>query len=224
VDVLLILLAGLLFGGAANAGVADLVRRGDASLSAQDRSSVEAMAGQLAFYGVAISVTLLVLAGRRGLNVRELGWRRPTLRWLLAAVPLTLFGLAIAGVLAGVAESLLPHVPNEQCIKVQQQYGHSVLLALPVVCIAAPIVEETIFRGVLYRWLRGVLPLGTAMVVSAAVFALAHAVVLLFLPLLGLGILLAWIYERAQSLWPGVLVHGLFNLAGIIDILTATKC
>jgi membrane protease YdiL (CAAX protease family) len=224
VDVVLILLIAFLFGGAANAGVASVVHHADASLGAQDRVSVEALGGQLAFYGVALSVTLLVLAGRRGLDVGALGWRRPSLSWLLAAVPLTLLGLAVAGLLAGFAQTLLPHTPNEQCIKVQQQYGHSVLLALPVVCLAAPVVEETVFRGVVYRWLRGAMPLGAAMLASAAVFALAHAITLLFLPLLGLGVLLAWVYERSGSLWPGVLVHALFNLAGIIDILTATRC
>jgi len=223
-DVLVILFGSLFLGALADGGVSVVVRRVDTSLSTQDRSSVEALAGQLAFYGVAISVTLLVIAGRRGLDVRELGWRRPSLRWMLAAVPLTLLGLVIAGALTSVAQSLLPHAPNQQCIEVQQQYGHSVLLALPVVCLAAPIVEETIFRGVLYRWLRGVMPLGTAMLVSAAIFALAHAITLLFLPLLGLGMLLAWVYEHSNSLWPGVLVHALFNLAGIIAILTATKC
>ena len=224
VDVGLILMVSLLLGGAANSGIARLVRGADASLSAQDRTSVEAMAGQIAFYAVALAATLLVLAGRRNIQVRELGWRMPSLRWLLAAVPLTLMALAVAGALAGVAQQLLPHAQNQQCIAVRDQYGHSILLALPVVCLAAPIVEETVFRAVLYRWLRGVLPVGVAMVLSGAVFAAAHAVTLLFLPLLGLGILLAWIYERSGSIWPGVTVHALFNLVGIIDILTAKAC
>jgi membrane protease YdiL (CAAX protease family) len=224
VDIVVIVVVGFLFGGVGSLGVSQLVHLSDASLSTQDRAAVEAMAGQITFYAVAISVTLLVLAGRRGIDVGELGWRRASLRWLLGAVPLTLAGLAIAGVLAGIAQSALPQAVNQQCITVRQQYGHAILLALPVVCVAAPIVEETLFRGVLYRWLRGVMPLGTAMIISSAAFALAHAVTLLFLPLFGFGLLLAWIYERSRSIWPGVLVHALFNLAGIIDILTAARC
>lgn len=224
VDILVILAGALLVGSLANAAVSAAVHTVDGSLSSQDRTSVEAMAGQLAFYGVAISITLLVLAGGRSVRVSELGWRRPSVNWLLASVPLAVAGLAIAGILVGISGSLLRTSDNQQCQVVQQQYGHSLLLALPVVCIAAPIVEETVFRGVIYRWLRGVLPLGYAMALSAAVFAVAHAISVLFLPLMGLGILLAWIYERSRSLWPGVLVHALFNLVGIIDILTATRC
>ncbi len=223
-DVLLILLVAFFFGAVVNAVVVQAVHGADGMLSAQDRKSVEALAGQLAFYGVGISVTLLVLAGHRGAEVRDLGWRRTSWRWVLASIPLALLGLAIAGILGGVAEQVLHTSQNQQCVTVQQQYGHSILLALPVVCVAAPIVEETVFRGVLYRWLRSVVSVRSAMVISAAVFALAHAITLLFLPLFGLGILLAWIYERSGSLWPAVLVHALFNLAGIIDILTATHC
>jgi membrane protease YdiL (CAAX protease family) len=222
-DVVLILLAAVLFGRAVGAGVAALVHRTDAALSAQDRTSVEAMFGQLAFYGVAISVSLLVLASRN-IDIRELGWRRPSWSWVLAAIPLTIVALAIAGILTGIAQSMLPTARNSQCTAVQDLYGHSILLALPVVCVAAPIVEETVFRGIVYRWLRSVLPIAPAMAVSAAIFAAAHAVTLLFLPLLGLGILLAWIYERSGSIWPGVLVHGLFNLVGIVDILTGPRC
>lgn len=225
VDVTLVLVVGLVVaGGLANAAISQAVHHADTGLSPQDRTSLEAMAGQLAFYAVAISATLFFLATRRGIDVAELGWRHTTLRWVLAAVPLAVLGLAIAGVLGGIAQSLLPSAQNQQCITVQKQYGHSLLLALPVVCIAAPVVEETIFRGVLYRWLRGVLPIGLAMLASGAVFAAAHAVTLLFLPLLGFGVLLAWVYERSGSLWPGVLVHALFNLAGIIAILSAGKC
>jgi membrane protease YdiL (CAAX protease family) len=224
VDVLLVLAISFVFGSLVNGALARLVHQLDAGLSGQDRSAVESMAGQLAFYAVAISATLLVLAARRNIEVRAIGWRAPSRRWLAAAIPLTLLGLALAGALAGIAQQMLPHAQNSQCISVRNQYGHSVLLALPVVCLAAPVVEETVFRGVLYGWLRGVLPLGMAMLVSGAVFALAHAVTLLFLPLLGLGVLLAWIYERSQSIWPGVVVHALFNLVGIIDILTAGSC
>jgi membrane protease YdiL (CAAX protease family) len=211
-------------GGLAYSGIARAVHAADTSLDPASRTSVEAMAAQLTFYAVTLSITLIVLVTRHNIDVRELGWRRPSWRWLLAAFPLALLGLGIAGALGGLAQSLMPHTQNQQCVTVRQQYGGALLLAIPVVCIAAPIVEETLFRGVLYRWLRGVLPVGSAMAVSAGVFALFHGDRLLFLPLAGLGVLLAWIYERSRSIWPGVAVHALFNLAGIITILTAATC
>jgi uncharacterized protein len=222
--VLAVLAGSFLVGGLAYAAVARLVHTADSGLDSQSRTTAEAMAGQLVFYAVSLSIALIVLVSRHDIHVGELGWRRVSWRWLLAAVPLALAGLLIAGALGGLSQSLLPHTQNTQCISVQREYGHAVLLALPVVCVAAPIVEETLFRGILYRWLRGVLPLTPAMVISGGVFALFHFNTLLFLPLAGLGVLLSWIYERSSSIWPGALVHGLFNLVGIIDILTAARC
>lgn len=224
VDVCIVLAGSALLGLVFDAAVASAIHSADAGLDAQTRTTVEAMGGQLVFYGVALSVTLLTLVLRHDVDVRELGWRRVSWRWMLAAIPLAVLGLLIAGALGGLAQSLMPHTRNAQCATVQQQYGHAVLLALPVVCVAAPIVEETVFRGVLYRWLRGVLPAGSAMVISGGVFALFHFNTLLFLPLAGLGVLLSWIYERTGSIWPGAAVHALFNLAGVIDILTAARC
>ena len=223
-DVLLVLAGSFLLGGFFYAGVARAVHAADGGLDSSLRTTTEALVGQLVFYAVTLSVTLIVLVVRHNIDVGELGWRRVSWRWVLAAVPLTVAGLFIAGALGGVAQTLLPHTQNTQCITVQREYGHAFLLALPVVCVAAPIVEETVFRGVLYRWLRGVLPIGPAMVVSGGIFALFHLNPLLFLPLAGLGVLLAWIYERSRSIWPGVLVHALFNLVGLIDIVTAARC
>jgi hypothetical protein len=31
-------------------------------------------------------------------------------------------------------------------------------------------------------------------------------------------------YERSRSIWPGVLVHALFNLSGLLVILGAPGC
>jgi membrane protease YdiL (CAAX protease family) len=224
VDVLVVLVLSFLIGGVAYAGIARAVHAADTSLAAQDRTALEAMAGQLVFYAVTISITLLILVGRRDIDVGDLGWRRTSWRWVLAAVPLTIAGLLLAGALGALVQGLFPHAQNIQCQTVQKEFGHAIWYAVPVVCVAAPIVEETVFRGVLYRWLRSNLSMTPAMLLSGAVFALFHFIPILFLPLAGLGALLAWIYERSGSLWPGVIVHGLFNLVGIIDILTATKC
>jgi membrane protease YdiL (CAAX protease family) len=86
--------------------------------------------------------------------------------------------------------------------------------------VAAPIVEELVFRGVFYPALRTRTGRGAAIVLSAAVFAAAHVLWSweLFLPwtqFLG-GIVFAWAYERTRSL----VFPALFHLAGNLGILT----
>jgi uncharacterized protein len=77
--------------------------------------------------------------------------------------------------------------------------------------IAAPVVEEFFFRGLLYQYLRtrtGVL-LGAAL--SSLAFALAHLTPQLIPPLFVMGLVLTWLAERYKSVYPAVAVHALNN-------------
>jgi membrane protease YdiL (CAAX protease family) len=79
-----------------------------------------------------------------------------------------------------------------------------------VIALVAPIVEELAFRGVGYsllvrygRW--------TAIVLCGLAFGVAHGLVqaLPFLTAFGIG--LAYLRSRVDSVYPGMIVHGLFN-------------
>jgi membrane protease YdiL (CAAX protease family) len=83
-------------------------------------------------------------------------------------------------------------------------------LALVVVGIA-PVVEELVYRGVIYRAFRDRAGVGLGIAGSALVFALAHFEPDHFLPLLLIGAMLAWISERAGSLWPAIALHAFYN-------------
>jgi membrane protease YdiL (CAAX protease family) len=63
-----------------------------------------------------------------------------------------------------------------------------------------------------------------AIVATAVIFALAHGI-LAALPALGFfGLLLAWLRLRAESVWPGVIAHSLYNGLGILAFfLTSTS-
>ena len=74
-----------------------------------------------------------------------------------------------------------------------------------------PFAEELFFRGVLYGWLRRRYTFWIAAAVSALVFAIAHADIAIGLSNLILGLVLAWVYERSQSLWVPVAVHAVNN-------------
>ncbi|NSW58136.1 MAG: CPBP family intramembrane metalloprotease [Armatimonadetes bacterium] len=92
-----------------------------------------------------------------------------------------------------------------------------------LICVLAPLVEETIFRGYVYAGLRTRFATPAAAVLSAGMFALAHlnmapsgmaAVALV-------GVLLAYLYENTRSLWPGVIVHAFHNMLAFLLILGA---
>ena len=82
-------------------------------------------------------------------------------------------------------------------------HGISGLLLMVVL---APIVEELIFRGLLYRMLRERWGIFISVAVSAVFFSLVHHGMLLSPQLIG-GIIFALAYEWSRSLWVSIALH-----------------
>ncbi len=79
--------------------------------------------------------------------------------------------------------------------------------------IAAPIAEETCFRGMLFGGLREKLPRLVAALICGLIFGALHALtgITAVPPLIVFGFLLALLYERTGSIIPGILLHMLNN-------------
>ncbi len=97
-------------------------------------------------------------------------------------------------------------------------HGPEFALLAVMTVVGAPVMEEWLFRGVIFRTLDGALTSrwgrrGTALAVtlSALVFAAAHAEWLQFPGLAFLGVVLALVVHRTRRLLPAVLTHAGFN-------------
>ncbi|MBI4028094.1 MAG: CPBP family intramembrane metalloprotease [Verrucomicrobia bacterium] len=80
-----------------------------------------------------------------------------------------------------------------------------------VAIIGAPLIEEILFRGLVYSWLKmkcGFLP---ALAGSSALFAAFHCHAPSALPLFGLAVALALLYEWKGNLAACVIMHAGFN-------------
>lgn len=151
--------------------------------------------------------------------------RAPTARKLIWAIPGVVAALAIAVALISFFEilnqMLIGGPPDTQnAIKQLLERGDTltlVMVGLSAVLIA-PIVEEIIFRGFLFRNLRDTVGKGLAAVLSGLVFGLVHLHPTLILPLTGLGIALALLYEWTGSLWVPIAAHMAFNLLTLVRV------
>jgi membrane protease YdiL (CAAX protease family) len=83
----------------------------------------------------------------------------------------------------------------------------------------APVVEELLFRGLGYsllerygRWV--------AILLVGVTFALGHGLVEGFPELALFGCALAWLRSRTDSVYPGMLVHALFNAIALVAAVT----
>jgi hypothetical protein len=185
-------------------------------------------ADEIAVYGGSLLLIALLVGWRRHTPLTALGLRLPSWPWLLAGLPLG-FAAYVLDVAGGEISSILLPSANStnQCVGIRDEFNGSLLLTLLAVAVIAPVAEEIIFRGFTFRWLQGRLPLWAAVLVSAAVFSAAHAgwaEPTLFLPVFLDGLLLAFIYSRSSSIWPGVMAHMTINVVGVILILTVAGC
>jgi len=171
-------------------------------------------------YCVAVLVCLAVIfrrvRARSSRPLRSLGLRagRP-LRLIAAGIGgygvlicfMVLLGVALQGLtgdslpLAQTAEDLIGDAGNPGAVAIY----------FVLVCVIAPMVEETIFRGYVYAGIRRFMTPRLAMVAAGLLFAGAHlspdAMVVITL----IGIVLCYLYERTRSLLPGMIAHALHN-------------
>jgi len=86
--------------------------------------------------------------------------------------------------------------------------------------VVAPLVEEPLFRGFLFRRLSTRFSVPLAAAISGAVFALAHMSLSTFLPLAAIGFSLAIGYARTRDILTPVVAHAAWNLSQAVIILT----
>ena len=91
--------------------------------------------------------------------------------------------------------------------------------AVWVLAIAAPVLEEFIFRGVLLRALNAHISFAWANVIQALLFSLMHVNLKGTIPLFLLGALLGWLARRSGGLVAPMALHCVFNLVAALVVL-----
>jgi uncharacterized protein len=87
--------------------------------------------------------------------------------------------------------------------------------------VLAPVVEEILFRGILYPAIKRKGHPRLAFWGTAILFGAIHANLMAFLPLTFLAILLTWLYERTGNLLAPVTTHGLFNAINFAALIAS---
>ncbi len=93
------------------------------------------------------------------------------------------------------------------------------MVFLLMVTVAAPVFEETLFRGFLLPSLTRYLPVSGAIALSGVLFALAHLNLSDVLPLSVLGCVLGFVYLRSRNLFASMLLHSIWNGGSFLALL-----
>ncbi len=157
---------------------------------------------------------LLWLVRKRQAGKLGLGLRRASDKWYLVAFGLYFAQIVIIIGIFALVNALLPAVDTEEQQAVFEfgRSGWGYWLTAVSAVVIAPIIEELLFRGVLFAGLAKRWPVWLAAIVSSLAFAVLHGQVNVGIYTFILGCLLSWLYVRSGSIYPGMLVHFLNNL------------
>lgn len=155
---------------------------------------------------------LAVFVRAYGLGLRDLGlgkFKRDFVPKILLGY-VAYFGLTIAVML--VAEALFNINLNEkQPLGFSSPTGIEAVVIFVILSLVVPFAEELLFRGFLFRALRGKLNfVWTALIVSA-LFGVVHGAAAVGFDVFALSLVLCYLREKTGSLWPGIALHALKN-------------
>lgn len=136
--------------------------------------------------------------------------------WLLP-VAMTVFGLVLAEmpIVIWVAR-LFPAL-----LAKQQDFGlsQSLWAGFLIIVIIAPIMEESLFRGIIERGFIARYGSTQAIGLTAIMFGAVHFSALKLITTVSLGLLLGWLYVKFGTIWPGVFAHALNNSLAFFAVL-----
>lgn len=95
-------------------------------------------------------------------------------------------------------------------------YGSTLLLELISSALMTPILEELVFRGILYGRLKMMLPKIPAIVISALIFAAVHFNIVQFIYAFLIGIILAILMDLADHVYLAIIGHVTANLIAVL--------
>lgn len=144
-----------------------------------------------------------------------------------AGVLAALLGLAVSWIVGGIITQIVEAIRGTPVTQPEQLpkdlHGVSIALAGFAVIVVAPIAEELFFRGFIHQAFRKWRGVTQATLLSAFVFALAHFDPLLIAGIFPLGVVLAYVFEKRQSLGATMTAHATYNLIGFILIVFVSK-
>jgi membrane protease YdiL (CAAX protease family) len=153
---------------------------------------------------------IVVSQGRKFEFFKTLGWESGGVRWWHYCTILGAFF-----VIAGIVSLFVPEQDNE-LLRLLRSSRYAVYIVAFVATVSAPLIEEVIYRGVLYSAFQRAFGIPLAFLLVTLLFALVHVPqyypsysTILLLTLL--SVTLTGLRVWSNNLWPCVVLHTIFN-------------
>ncbi len=162
---------------------------------------------------------VVVILGWRRIGFKHLGFRRfdSLTMGLGCGLLIAAYGIVITHNLVLILLGV--DTQGQSILKTIADLDSPVWLIL-VGVILAPLIEEIFFRGFLFQGFRQRYGWFASILLSSGIFAAAHLDPVSFIPTFVLGTVMAYVYHRSNSLWPGIILHFLNNGFAMCALLT----
>ena len=190
--------------------------------ASQGYGSQVAQSSALILIQLVYLVPVVVIFAYRRINPNAVGFGK--FKWSTLGLGC---GLLVAGYVIIFVHNLILYflgieTQGEEMLGLFTRFDSPLWLIL-VGTVFAPIVEEVFFRGFLFQGFRQRYSWISGLVLSSAIFAAAHMNLVVLIPTFIFGCVLAYIYHRTNSVWPGVILHFIVNAFGFCSIYVATQ-
>jgi membrane protease YdiL (CAAX protease family) len=183
------------------------------------------------WFAFASEAILLYAVWTFGIGKHATGWailgfrrlRSLRLAWL---APAALLGsMAVTGVYALTTTALGIDRLSPEPIPDELLGGGALQQTMIAAALATwvPLAEEVFFRGFLLQGVASRYGSVWGVVVSAALFSVAHMTISTALPIFGIGLILGAVYVKTRSLWIPMAAHSSQNLLAVVAALAATS-
>jgi uncharacterized protein len=165
-------------------------------------------------YAIIAAVLLTII---EPLDRHLIGFRRPV-SWSRAGglIVAGFVTIAVAGVI--LSQAGLDAGDEQGLVPKDWQPGRAApfIANFVVVAIVAPVVEELMFRGAGFAVIRQFAGPAVAVAGTALLFGLAHGLVVALPVLVAFGAVLAVVRWKTESVYPPMILHGIFNALALI--------
>lgn len=166
--------------------------------------------------GAAGVFSFFVAARFRSLKLDALGFRAVACYWLKVGILLGFIAVPLSMGIEYVYLSFVQEADTQADFRGSATAGVTSLLMLCVTgAVLTPFGEEVLFRGVIANALNRY-GAWAGIGGSALIFAAVHGPSVIFFDALMAGGLTAWLFWKTNSVWPGLALHGIYNLCWLL--------
>ena len=150
---------------------------------------------------------------------KRLGFRKTKWEDVGMGVPGYIVYFFMAFIVNAIFAAYFPELADQaQDTGFDNAMGIELVYAFMTLVILAPVFEELLFRGFVFRGLAKHTSFWPAAISTSALFGLAHGQLNVAIDTFLIGMVASWLVWKTNSLWPAILLHVIKNLVAYLFI------